>query len=204
MRFKAFTVTQEQFASWIAHQQTGAAFSATPATPATPPPATQTKTAAAPPRGAAPPAAPPAAAPMQAGFVGYPREKLPPYTVPQTPIPAVVRYDSNLVGDATRGSALVMQRCIACHIIRGTPMTFSHVGPDLTHVGSRLTIAGGLFPNDKAHLGAWIKNARLMKPGVLMNTLGLGQYDPILKSTLSVGMTDQQIADVVAYLQALK
>jgi len=43
-----------------------------------------------------------------------------------------------------------------------------------------------------------------MKPGVLMNTFGKGQYDPQLKSTLSVGLTDQQIADIVAYLQALK
>jgi cytochrome c oxidase subunit II len=202
MRFKAFTVTPEQFASWIAHQQQGAAFSAPPVTP---PPATQTKTAPTQTKTAvAPPTAPPTPALVQAGFIGFPREKLPPYTVPQTPIPAAVRFDANLVGDATRGSALVTQRCIACHIIRGTPLTFAHIGPDLTHVGSRLTIAGGLFPNDKAHLGAWIKNARLMKPGVLMNTLGVGQYDPILKSTQSVGMTDQQIADVVAYLQSLK
>ena len=202
MRFKAFTVTPEQFASWVAHQQLPAQFTAAPATP---PPATQTK-AAAPARGAAAPAAPPAAppAPVQAGFVGFPREQLPAYTVPQTPIPAAIRYDANLVGDAARGSQLVVQRCIACHVIRGTPLTVGHIGPDLTHVGSRLTIAGGLFPNDKAHLGAWIKNARLMKPGSLMNTLGQGQYDPVVKSTLSIGLNDQQIADIVAYLQALK
>ena len=78
------------------------------------------------------------------------------------------------------------------------------VGPDLTHVGSRLTIGGGLFPNDTRHLASWIKNARAMKPGVFMTTLGKSQYDPIAKMTLSMGLTDQQIADIVAYLQALK
>jgi cytochrome c oxidase subunit 2 len=203
MRFKAFTVAPEDFASWIAHQQKGAAFAPTPAPPA---PATQTKTAATRPAGATPPPAAPTApaTPVQAGFIGFARERMPAYAVPQTPIPAAVRFDTNLVGDPARGSGLMVGACIACHVVRGTPLTVGHVGPDLTHVGSRLTIAGGLFPNDKAHLGAWIKNARLMKPGVLMNTLGRGQYDPTLKSTLSIGLTDQQIADIVAYLQALK
>jgi hypothetical protein len=37
-----------------------------------------------------------------------------------------------------------------------------------------------------------------------MPTLGKGQYDPELKATNSAGLNDQQIADIVAYLQALK
>ena len=32
----------------------------------------------------------------------------------------------------------------------------------------------------------------------IMQTLGIGQYDPILKQTLTVGLNDQQVADVVA------
>ena len=46
-----------------------------------------------------------------------------------------------------------------------------------------------------------------MKPDVLMPTLGLDEYDPILKAkvtTATGGLTDQQIADIVAYLTALK
>ena len=45
-----------------------------------------------------------------------------------------------------------------------------------------------------------------MKPGVIMPTLGAGQYDPVTKARPSgkTGLTDQQIADIVAYLQALK
>jgi hypothetical protein len=37
-----------------------------------------------------------------------------------------------------------------------------------------------------------------------MPTIGVGQYDPILKANLKQGLTDEQIADIVAYLQALK
>ena len=38
-----------------------------------------------------------------------------------------------------------------------------------------------------------------------MPTLGLNQTDPVTKMTVKAGgLTDQQIADIVAYLQALK
>lgn len=179
MRFRAFTVTPEQFESWVQHQRQPAVFRATPAAEA--------------------------AAPLQAGFIGFARERMPDHTVPRTPIPAAVRFDTTIVGDAGRGELLVTRgTCAACHAIGGIPTMIGSTGPNLTHVGSRLTIAGGLFPNDKLHLGSWIKNARLMKPGVFMNTFGIGQYDPIVKSRVTVGLTEQQIADIVAYLQALK
>jgi cytochrome c oxidase subunit 2 len=50
----------------------------------------------------------------------------------------------------------------------------------------------------------WITNARKMKPGSIMPTLGKGQYDPQLNTTNTAGLDDQQIADLVAYIQALK
>jgi cytochrome c oxidase subunit 2 len=209
MRFKAFTVTPEQFASWVAHQGQPAVFNPAPATP--PPAPTQTRPGqSASARPTTPPATAPVTAPAtptvaQAGFIGFGRERMPAHTIPQTPIPSEIGFDTTLVGDPARGAQLVaFGTCIACHTINGVPTMKAHVGPDLTHVGSRLTIAGGLFPNDKRHLGAWIKNSRAMKPGVLMQTLGKGQVDPILKTTLSVGLTDQQVADIVAYLQQLK
>jgi cytochrome c1 len=46
-----------------------------------------------------------------------------------------------------------------------------------------------------------------MKPDVVMPTLGLDEYDPVLKAkvtTANGGLSDQQIADIVAYLTALK
>ena len=82
-----------------------------------------------------------------------------------------------------------------------------NIGPNLTHFGSRATIGAGSFPNTPAYLALWLKNARLMKPGVLMPTLGMNEYDPILKARVTKaqgGLDDQQIADIVAYLWALK
>ena len=196
MRFKAYTVTPEQFASWVSNQTSPPAVAFPPVAPA--------PTAA--PRGraaAAQPAATPA--PVQAGFIGYPRDQMPAYTVPQTPIPASLTVDTTLVGDPNRGAALFNGgTCIGCHTINGSAFAKGTTGPNLTHVGSRNTIGGGLFPNDKRHLSAWIKNARAMKPGSFMQTLGVGQLDPQTKQTVGVGLNDQQIADIVAYLMALK
>jgi cytochrome c oxidase subunit 2 len=207
MRFKAFTVTPEQFASWIAHQQKPAVFNPGPQG-APGPGQVRPPVAGPPPRrpGATTGQAPtPAPEPVQAGFIGFARERMPAYTVPQTPIPGSVTFDASLTGDPARGAQLVSTgSCIGCHTISGIPHMVAKTGPDLTHVGSRLTIAGGLFPNDTRHMAAWIKNSRAMKPGVLMPTQGKGQYDPVVKLTMTVGLTDQQIADIVAYLQALK
>jgi cytochrome c oxidase subunit 2 len=128
--------------------------------------------------------------------------------MPKTPIPAGLQFNDNLLaaGDAQRGMQTYSQSaCIGCHRIRGNPSSVGTIGPELTHVGSRLTIAAGLFPNDAAHLARWIKNARKMKPGVFMNTLGKGEYDPIAKIRMDQGaLTDEQIADIVAYLRSLK
>ena len=144
----------------------------------------------------------------QAGFVAYPREQLPPNTVPQTPIPAGLKFDDNLLGkgDPANGAKLAAGAggCLACHMIKGNPMMVGVVGPNLTHLATRTSIAGGLFPNDAQHLARWIKNARAMKQGVTMNTFGAGEYDPIFKRAVQPGLTDQQIADIVAYLQTLK
>jgi cytochrome c oxidase subunit 2 len=208
MRFRAFTVAPEQFASWIAMQSQPVANPLAPAAP--PPPATANAGAgrAAGRQSAATAAVTPAPVPpqpVQAGYAGFPRAQMPDYTVPRTPVPADVHFDSTLAGDAGRGGKLIaISACIACHTIRGIPTMAGTTGPDLTHVGSRNTIAGGLFPNDAAHLARWIKNARKMKPGVFMTTLGKGEYDPIANQTITIGLTDQQVADIVAYLQTLK
>lgn len=205
MRFRAFVVTPEEFESWAAHQQQPAqtiASAAPSAPPATAPGAAPSTAPTQPTPG--PTTAQPQA-PVQAGFIGFPAERLADHNIPRTPIPAVIQPDTSLVGEPGRGQQLVQRgTCAACHTIRGLLGVQAHTGPDITHIASRLTIAGGLFPNDKLHLSAWIKNARVMKPGVLMTTLGIGQHDPILKSTLTVGLNDQQVADIVAYLQTLK
>jgi len=192
MRFRTFVVTPDEFNAWIAHQQTPAAF-------ATPLPApARANVAAAPNAAQTTPVA-------QAGFISFPRDRMPAYTIPETPTPDISYGDP--YGDPARGAELLTQgqgACLGCHTIRGNPRMIGQIGPNLTHIGSRTTIAAGLYPNDARHLALWIKNARKMKPGVLMPTIGRNEYDPQLGTTMKAGLTDQQIADIVAYLQALK
>jgi cytochrome c oxidase subunit 2 len=138
----------------------------------------------------------------------FPADKLPRHVRPSTPLPAGLTFNEGLLASASaeRGKTLYSsQSCIGCHYINGNPASLGKIGPNLTHVGSRNTIGAGLFPNDPKTLAYWIKNTRKMKPGVVMPTLGLGEYDPVTKTTVKQGgLTDQQIADIVAYLQALK
>ena len=57
--------------------------------------------------------------------------------------------------------------CSACHTIRGTPAN-GVVGPDLTHVGSRLTLGAGILPNEPSAFARWIEHTDKVKPAVLM------------------------------------
>ena len=141
------------------------------------------------------------------GFI-FPREQIPDYAVPHSPIPNGLKFTAGLTGNAARGRQIFSSSaCIGCHAIAGNPAAMGITGPNLTHVGSRSTLAAGLYPNTAAYLALWIKNARAMKPDVLMPALGIDEYDPVLKAkvtTATGGLTDQQIADIVAYLTALK
>jgi cytochrome c oxidase subunit II len=140
-------------------------------------------------------------------FTGFAREAMGAHTLPRTPLPASVAFNDNLPGDAARGAQLFASgqgACIGCHAVRGVPTALGIIGPNLTHFGGRTTIAAGLYPNEPRYLARWIKNARAMKPGVVMPAIGRGEYDPVTKQRLSFGLEDQQIADLVAYLQSLK
>jgi cytochrome c oxidase subunit 2 len=57
--------------------------------------------------------------------------------------------------------------CADCHTIRGTPAD-GRVGPDLTHVGSRRTLAALTIPNTPGDLMQWITNPQGWKPGSRM------------------------------------
>ena len=141
------------------------------------------------------------------GYI-FPRERIPDYAIPKAPPPSDLKFTAGLTGNAARGRQVFSgAACIGCHAIAGNPMAMGVTGPNLTHIGSRSTIAAGRYPNTAAYLALWIKNARKMKPDVLMPTLGMDEYDPVLKAKVTSangGLTDQQIADIVAYLTALK
>lgn len=71
-------------------------------------------------------------------------------------------------GPAAQGRAAFLRNgCGACHAVRGTAATGS-VGPDLTHVGSRLELAAGALPNDAESLRRWIERPHAAKPEALM------------------------------------
>jgi cytochrome c oxidase subunit 2 len=257
MRFRVFTVSQQQFDSWVAGQKMPARFGAVaPATP-TNGPNSQPNTApgmTAPTGPNAPSQAAQAAASgiaqrssgtgpaggnqpsivrgqnpganpgartgdattavpasstgaIEPGYI-FPRDKIPEYAIPHAPVPSDLKFTAGLTGNAARGKQIFSgAACIGCHAIAGNPIAMGTTGPNLTHIGSRSTIAAGRFPNAAAYLALWIKNARKMKPEVIMPTLGLDEYDPVLKAKVTSangGLSDQQIADIVAYLTALK
>jgi cytochrome c oxidase subunit II len=57
--------------------------------------------------------------------------------------------------------------CAACHVVRGTAAV-GGVGPDLTHLASRETLASGIVPNDRDHLAEVIVDPLGVKPGIRM------------------------------------
>jgi cytochrome c oxidase subunit II len=79
-------------------------------------------------------------------------------------------------------------QCASCHTLRGTQAR-GDVGPDLTHVGSRTTLAALTIPNDPEALAEWLRDPQHVKPGNRMPDLEL---------------SEDEIDDLVAYLQSLK
>ena len=78
--------------------------------------------------------------------------------------------------------------CALCHNVRGTPASGS-VGPDLTHIASRRTIAAATLMNNRGNLGGWVVNAQGVKPGNQMPRINLRPED---------------LEDLLAYLETLK
>jgi cytochrome c oxidase subunit 2 len=68
----------------------------------------------------------------------------------------------------TRGRQVFLTHsCVMCHTISGTDAG-SRVGPDLTHLASRHTIAAGTLPNTSGALAGWILDPQRLKPGTQM------------------------------------
>jgi len=77
--------------------------------------------------------------------------------------------------------------CGGCHTIAG--LSTGTVGPDLTHVGGRMTLAAGTIPQTRADLERWIGDPQHIKPGNKMPALHL---------------TGSQIKRLAAYLESLR
>jgi len=83
----------------------------------------------------------------------------------------------------------VTTECAQCHTVRGA-VARADSAPDLTHVGSRLTLAAGTLPNSLGAIEGWIANPQALKPGAKMPTLR--------------AYTGPELRALAAYLESLK
>jgi len=89
---------------------------------------------------------------------------------------------------ATTGKAIFAgSACVGCHTVRG--VSGGTLGPDLTHFGTRTTLAAGILPNTPDNVMAWIRDAPRLKPGAKMPPFAF---------------TDDQARALTAYLASLK
>jgi cytochrome c oxidase subunit 2 len=80
------------------------------------------------------------------------------------------------------------QQCVYCHTVRGTPAN-GQIGPDLTHLASRQTLAAVTMLNTAGNLGGWVIDPQGVKPGNKMPHTDL---------------TSAQLQVLLAYLESLK
>jgi cytochrome c oxidase subunit II len=78
--------------------------------------------------------------------------------------------------------------CGACHAVRG--VAGGRLGPDLTQVGARRSLAAGTLKNGVGNLAGWIASAQHLKPGNRMPS-----YDQL---------QGPQLRALAAYLESLK
>lgn len=106
-----------------------------------------------------------------------------PTATPRRSQPTATPLASQLTTGAAEGKHLFLTvGCALCHTIDG--VSNGNQGPNLTHITTK---PYDHLPNDPAFLRRWIKNPQAIKPGTLMPDLGL---------------TDQQVRDIVAYLES--
>ena len=77
--------------------------------------------------------------------------------------------------------------CTSCHMIQG--VSKGYIGPDLTHFGSRTTLAAGVLKNTPDNVAKWIAHPGEIKPGANM--------PPLL-------LPGPKMDALVAYLESLK
>jgi cytochrome c oxidase subunit 2 len=90
---------------------------------------------------------------------------------------------------ARSSNDLFNARCAACHTVRGTAAAGT-LGPDLTHVGSRVSIGAGILSNNTGAIAGWIASSQHIKPGNLM---------PSFRE-----FSGEELRSLAAYVEALK
>jgi cytochrome c oxidase subunit 2 len=109
--------------------------------------------------------------------VVLPRDEFNAWRAAQT-APAATPTDA-----ARRKGAEIFQSkaCVMCHTVRGTSAG-SRVGPDLTHFGSRKSIASATLPMSRGNIAAWVVDPQGIKPGTNMPNVSLAadEIDPLV------------------------
>ena len=92
--------------------------------------------------------------------------------------------------------------CVLCHAIEGTAAV-GNIGPNLTRLGRRSTIAAGMLENTPENLARWLKDPRSIKPGVQMPG---AQYDVSYEGVTfpPTNLDDEQIQALAAYLSSMR
>jgi cytochrome c oxidase subunit 2 len=106
----------------------------------------------------------------EAQFNAWMQQQLEPAATPSDPV-------------RLRGQQVFLNSaCVLCHSIMGTTAA-GQVAPDLTHFGSRISIAAGALTNNKGNLAGWIADPQSVKPGTHMATVPVKGEDmqPLLE-----------------------
>ena len=116
--------------------------------------------------------------------------------------------DENPVLIAQGRDLFTAKSCITCHTVRGNNMGGAPFAPDLTHIGSRTTIAAGLLENSSRNLHRWITRPNEVKPGNKMYLGVNGMPGYMMKQDEKlvphIVVTDEEAPAIVAYLHSLK
>ena len=92
-------------------------------------------------------------------------------------------------GSASGQERFLANGCGACHTIRGTEAD-GVIGPDLTHVGSRMSLGSGILPNEPDAFVRFVARTEEVKPGVLMPAFGM--------------LPEEELRAIAEYLEALQ
>ncbi|MCR6652473.1 MAG: c-type cytochrome [Cellvibrionaceae bacterium] len=99
------------------------------------------------------------------------------------------RANAVVAADDSAAQTFLANGCGGCHRVRGTPAE-GVIGPDLTHVGSRLSLGAGILSADHQGFRDWLARHQRIKPENRMPA-----YDIL---------NDAELDSLAAYLVALK
>jgi cytochrome c oxidase subunit II len=97
--------------------------------------------------------------------------------------------------NTTPPAAFAARGCVGCHAIRGVQGAAGVTGPNLTHFGSRQTLAAGTLDNTPENLHSWLDAPNVVKRGNLMSA--------VIKDEGDGALTEQEITELVQYLESL-